>query len=239
MTLIIGVSYRDQFVIASNDSKITSSLYDPKTFEKLSNEVHQTDMKSEKVQLLTDSVLICDSGIVATCDVVQKVLSKRIESHYTLNQCANILHHVILDLKNEAVTGLNEREQLSVPFLKTKYYSCYLIGFTDNGRTGIARYNPFESKVEQTESPMSGGYPVFLNSPSEEDLKYQAYLNVPEEERNFEGFVNRFLWIHANLCGIHKEQISQDCNFTFLINNQGEKPKHVKRSFNTVEFPLT
>src|SRR5690625_4064316 len=140
MTLIIGLAYKDNFVIASSDSRVTSQEHDAINFEKF-GDPKKKEEKKLKVRYLTDTVLFAHGGISETAQVVERELLKRLNSHDSLNQCSITLKDVTEELwrkkKTYAEVGENYKDALSLNFIGTKYFGCYLIGFFDNGRTGI------------------------------------------------------------------------------------------------------
>lgn len=237
MSLIIGVSYRDQFVMASNDSMVTVQTHNTDTFEREEKDVSKVDRKSEKVKRLSNNVLLCVSGIEDICKLVEKELVKRIHANDDLYQCADVLEEVITKLNSKEVNlmnGLLNREVLSIKFLNTKFFSCYMLGFNQNGNSGVVRYNPLEMKVERMESPLNGGYPVIINGPSEDDIQFQKYLDLPDEYQDIQTFIGQFVFIHANLSHIHSQSVSTDCKFHILY--KGSRMKYLQQTVETSDF---
>ena len=238
MTLIIGVAYRDLYVMISSDSKISKQTHSVFDFEKTQSDVEGIEGKAEKVSLLTNYVLCSQSGVVDIGEVVERELRARVKPYYRLNQCAKVLKEIISDLKNDKVPGLTARERLSVKFLETKHYSCYLIGFNSNGRTGMCYHNPHEKTVESLEAPLNGPYPTLVNSPHEDDAEFESFLLLPKDEQNIQNFATRFAYIQAHLLRKHPESISADCNFDMLIKRADGKIVHHKQTFDVSEIEV-
>lgn len=233
MSLIIGVSYRDQFVIASNDSMVTREHFHSETLEP-SGKPEPTDIKKEKVFKLTDKVLLCVSGAEDPCDLIRTEMFKRVDASTPLGECANALESTIADLK--AKTDLNDYDKLTVRFIDSTSFTCYMVGFLENGLTGVVTYSPYSLSVETMECPPSGPYPVFISSPEESDLQYQQYLNLPEEERNIESFLSNMMWIHSELAKKHSNMISTDCNIHALVKTDGAQTQYFKTKVETKGF---
>lgn len=91
MSLVMGVSVRDEFIILSGDTKITTGTYDRDNFEKSSKEVKETGLNHEKVFPITRQVLFSTAGNVHVGDIVKAELIKRIKPDDTLEECAEAL----------------------------------------------------------------------------------------------------------------------------------------------------
>lgn len=242
MSLVIGMSYRDEFVIVANDSKVTIQMYDLKTSEPSFNEIIETDLTSEKVHLITSKVLLSTTGDMATADLIGKELYKRVNSENDLEECADILQTLIRDLKEGLVKDLSKEETDAVWFLKSiSGFTCNLFGFFHNGISGSVDFQISDSDVtfEMLESSMVKGYPIIIQSPDPERDRenFNKYLSLPYEEQTLDNFVNRFVTIHAHLSSIHKG-VSTDCKFHILYKdgNDGNKIKYHKQTVETEDF---
>lgn len=236
MSLIIGMCYKDQFVMVSNDSKVTTQFHD-ENYNRINDEVKETGISAEKVFYLSKYVLLCVSGLVDACDLVRRELEKRVSPEDDLSVCSDIIEKLLSDLKGDAIDGLTKEERNFVKVLNTIHFNCDLVGFDKETRvTGLAKYSPVESTLTRTDAPIEKkGYPIFIDCPDpENDLAFQSYLDLPTNEQTFENFINAFLLIHAHLSHKHIG-ISSDCNFHILMKD-GEKLKYIKQTVETSDF---
>jgi hypothetical protein len=236
MSLIIGLAYQDQFVIAANDSKVTVQQHDENTLEKLNVPVREAGFQEEKIKRLTDKVLYCGSGILDTVKLIESELFKRVQPSDDLNKCAEILENLLQDLRNGNITFFRKSKKEAVKYLDTTYVTIELLGFTNDGISGLVRTNPIEKILNITMSPMNGTYPIFIDCPKpEEDLEFQQYLGLPINEQTLENFINRFIFIHAHLSHKHSVSVSSDCNFHILFKHEGEF-KYWNKTIDTFNF---
>jgi hypothetical protein len=237
MSLVIGLAYKDQYVIVSNDSKVTIQWYDAETLEPTDEiEIQDTDLTHEKVFPLTNKVLLSTTGYMYLGDLVKKEMDKRVRPENDLTECAEILKSLILELKAGELTDLSEDEKSYLRFLDTDI-CINLFGFNHSGTTGFADFNPVEFTVNTIESPLDKkGYPVIIQSsdPVEDRKNMYPYLTLPSEQQTFNNFENSFLIVHAYLSSIHKN-VSTDCNFHVLFNN-GESINYYKKTVETLDF---
>jgi hypothetical protein len=235
MSLVIGLAYRNQFVIVSNDSKVTLQAYNPDTLEP-TDHIEDTEFVSEKVHPLTDKVLFSTTGHMFLGDLIQRELCKRVKPGNDLKECAEILQGLILDLRSGNVENLSEEEEGFLQFLGTAI-CINLFGFNHNGITGLVDYNPIDYKVEIIESSLDKkGYPAIIQSPNPEKDRQNMYpyLTLTTEEQTFNNFENSFLIAHTYLSSVHKG-ISTDCNFHVLFNS-GKTIKYYKKTVETLDF---
>lgn len=242
MSLIIGMSYKDEFVIVANDSKVIKQMYDPENQEPIFYEIIETDLTSEKVHHVTNKVLITTTGPMTAGEVVVKELYKRVNPENDLLECADILQTLVCDLREGSVEDLSAKEaNCAKGLVNTRGFTCNLFGFFHNGISGSVDFNITDSDIryDVIESPMVKGYPVIIQSPEPEaDRKnFYGYFSLPSEEQTVDNFVGRIVTIHANLSSIHKA-VSSDCNFHVLYKdgNDGNKIKYHKQTIETSAF---
>lgn len=234
MSLLIGLSYQDRFVIAANDSKVTVQSHDD-NLEKLDVPLEDAGFQEEKIKKLTDKVLFCGSGILDSVKLVEGELFQRVKPSDDLRKCEETLKEVIEELKSGDISIFNTSKKHAVQFLDTTYVTFELLGFTDEGVTGLVRSDP-ETILNKTLSPMNGTYPIFIDSPdTKEDVEFHQYLSLPREEQTLENFVNRFVFIHAHLSHKHSVSVSSDCNFHFLFKVDDEY-KYAKKTVDTAQY---
>lgn len=236
MSLAIGVCCKDQLVIASSDSKVSSWPLDKPGYPV--DLIEETDMKAEKVQKITDKVLLCATGFNVLIDLFKRELLERVKPEFDLAESVECFNQLLADLQAGEVKGLTERELNLLSLEETLH--CCLMGFLPNGVTGVANYNHPDEKVEVFESPMEErqGYPLFIMAPDpDNDLRFLQVLSLPDEEQTFSNFRDRFLVTHAFLSNDHKKVISTDCNFHVLYKDAVDgEIKHEYFSQDTAEL---
>lgn len=233
------MSYRDEFILVSNDSKVTMQMYNAKTLEPSFDKITETNLTREKVYLVTNKVLLSATGYMDAGKVVEKELYKRVSPDNDLAECADILQNLIFELKAGLIHDLSEKETNSIRFLKgDSGFTCNLFGFFHDGMTGIVDYNITESDIgfDISKSSMVKGYPAIIQSPEPEKDRgnFNKYLSLPKEEQKLDNFVNQFVTIHAHLSSIYKG-VSTDCNF-HVLHNDGNTINYYKHTVETEEF---
>lgn len=220
MSLTIAVAYGEDFVLASSDSMVAYVGHDEdgNIDQSLVIEAH---WKSEKIHPVSDKVLLCAIGDYFAIEYFRKLLKKRIDSEDDLEKCAEKTMQLIEDIKYDIEKEIPEKVEKVSPF---QWYflpslptcSISLLGFSDDGQAGAAIYN---SKTH--EMPISkglsekGAYIVFIKGPHREVKEYQELLNLPEDRRTLEDFIQRFLIIHSFFSSKYKN-VSSDCNLHAL-----------------------
>lgn len=237
MSLVIGLSYRDQFVIVSNDSKVTLQGFDPETLESIPDQIFETGLTSEKVHRITDKVLMSATGRSVLTDLVEKLLMQRVKSENDLAECTEILGNLLIDLRDGLVEDLSDIETDSLIFLGKN--GCFnLFGFNHNGVTGLADFNQNTFSMDFIESPteIGKGYPVIIQSPNPEKDRqnFYQYLKLPAKKQTIDNFASRFVMVHAYLSSIHKG-VSTDCNFHILFKD-GESIKYQHQCVESEDF---
>src|SRR5699024_7725578 len=141
-------------VIMSTDSKVTQQRHDAYTFERVDETVVETGDRNEKVHAISDSVLLFTAGIMETSVIFENEIIRRIKPEYTLEQCAEILHTVTIELwerrKSYSEGGAEDKDALALNFIGTEDFTCCMYGFLSNGKTGSAYINPETITVELT-----------------------------------------------------------------------------------------
>ncbi|MFC4409428.1 hypothetical protein ACFOZY_03140 [Chungangia koreensis] len=236
MSLVIGMAYRDEFVLVSNDSKVTYQYYEPETFEPIQDSIQETGLKHEKVFRLTNKVLISTTGYLLAGDLIKKEMAKRIYPESDLEDCANRLQILIYELKNGLVKGLTEEEQDIIRFIKGRAFTCNLFGFFQNGLTGMVDYNQLTWNVDIIAASLGEGYPLILQSPDPENdrANYYKVLSLAKEEQTVENFMSRLATVHAYLSSIHKG-VSSDCSF-HLLYRDGNEIRYITPTVETKDF---
>lgn len=231
MSLAIGLCYKDQFVIVSNDSKVIIANYLPGGKIDLDS-VKETNIKTDKVKLLTDKVLISITGFTTVADFIFRELRKEVKPENDLNECAEVLKELInglVDLDSE------DKEYLD---FATKSYTINLFGFTHDGKTGAAEYNSFTNSVDLLESPLEGNrYPIIIQSPDPENDRKEMYpyLSLPAEYQTFDMFMQQIVTVHAYLSSKHKKSVSTDCKFHILYKGEGQV-HYTTKTVETLDF---
>lgn len=229
MTLIMGIAYKDQFVMMSSDSKVTSQMYksDYNTTEGDIAEVGQTIQP--KVRVLTNNVLIALGGIVETGEAVLAELQEKIQPEDSLQVCSDILTEVIADLWEQRkpqnpLFPQQYRKDASLNFLHTSNFGCYLLGFFENGNAGCVKWNPVKQEVETTEVNTAEAPAVsFIFSPDvQKNTDYISWMNLPAVEQSLENFAEQLALIHGKLS--HDDQVSISSDFNLIaIGNEKQQ----------------
>lgn len=225
MTLIMGMSYKDEFIMISADTKVTQQEHDSETFEKIEHDPIDVGHSAKKVHPITKNTFLATGGIVKTGEIIREEFTKRLKPEHTLEKCADILQEVIDELwkkrKSFEEVGDDDLAALSLNFLGTKYFSCYMLGFFENGKTGMAYILPGSVKVEIIESPMDYGYPNFIISPNEDDNEnYKNWISIrKEEEQTLNNFMTQFYLTHGKLSLKHRVNVSSDFNVFGLFKD--------------------
>lgn len=240
MTLITGMAFKDQFVLLATDSKVIIEYHD-ENFDKVAGIVEETDIKHDKVVKLSNYVLMATSGIVETGKALKQQLSHRIRPEHTLEKCAETLQNAVDYLwskrKEWKEGGDSDRESLSLNFLGTINFGCVMFGFMNNGKTGMVRLNPGTLIVEVIESPMDGGFPCIIISPSLDDNEnYLKWLDLRTEDHNFNNFLTQIAAIHGKLSWKHPVSVSPDSNVFVLFRNQTGHIEEAKQIIDTSLF---
>lgn len=218
MSLAIGLCYKDQFVIVSNDSKVTIANYLPGGKIDLDS-VKETNIKTDKVNLLTDKVLISITGFTTISDFIFIELRKLVKPENDLIECVEILK----ELMNELVDF--DSDDKNYIDIATKSYTINLFGFTHSGKTGAAEYNGTSNSVDLLESPLEGNrYPIIIQSPDPENDRKEMYpyLSLPAEYQTLTMFMQQIITVHAYLSSKHKKSVSTDCKFHILYKKEGQ-----------------
>lgn len=218
MSLMIAVAYKD-FIIGASDSRTVWNYYDPVTLEK-SSYIEESNIKCEKVDKLTDFVLLSTLGHNSMGELFKKELYKRTSRGFDLKTCYQVSGELISDLRKGDLE-LTDKERDSVRYMDTEYFAAYMIGFNHNGITGMADLTG-ESRTVLETSEDNSEWPVIVMSPDAvTDLPFSRYLYPPINERSIESFLERIFFIHAHLSHKHSQQVSPDCNFHIIRKRNG------------------
>jgi len=233
MTLIMGMAYKDQFVIMSSDTKVTLQKYDALTFERAEHPPVEIGENEGKIHRLSNSTLIATSGIQKTGSIVEEEVMKRVKPGYSLEQCMEVLQEVVSILvkksKVYAEVGEKDMNALSLNFIGTEDFGCVLFGFLSNGTSGYAYLDHTDLIVKIVESPMSEGFGCCIISPDTSDQNnYGNWLFIrKEEEQNLNNYIQQFKFIHGKLSLTHNTSVSSDCNLHVLMKDSEGKFQHV------------
>lgn len=221
MTLIMGMSFKDEFVMVASDSMVVKVPYGPLPKDFSMNDAPIADFSSEKVTQLTDKVLVASSGSKLGEELLENELIKRVNWDNDLGECADIMRQILLDAE-EGLLG--EYKAAAVENVLKGDSNCALYGFYHNGQTGAAcsEGENHERRYVDVESPMDGRYPALIVSPDsyEDRDDFFNYIKLPIEQQKVENFVELFTDLHAYFSFQH-QAVSSDCNFHFLRNDGG------------------
>lgn len=232
MSLVLGVAYKD-FVIVSNDSRVTKQLMDPVTLE-LYGDMVVTDLKHEKIDRITDKVFLTTTGWSSCGDLFKTELYKRVNKSNDLKECSAIAGKLFSELKAGIVKGLSDQEQKAARLLESRNFATYMLGFNHSGTTGLKDI-VFGSYTE-TSLGENKGYPALINGPEHEyDFQFKKVLSLPKNERTIDSFMKRLAVVHANLSHYHKIQVSPDCNF-HILQKEGNSIGYIKKTVDTLPF---
>ncbi|WP_410976425.1 Ntn hydrolase family protein [Bacillus pacificus] len=239
MTLIMGMAYKDQFVIMSSDTKVTLQKHDALTFERAELLPVEIGENEGKIHRLSNSTLIATSGIQKTGNIVEDEMMKRVKPEYSLEQCAGVLQEVITMLcekrKTYVEVGTEDMDALSLNFIGNENFGCVLFGFLSNGTSGHAYLDHTDLIVKIIESPMSEGFGCCIISPDPGDQnKYGNWLLIrKEEERSLSNYIQQFKFIHGKLSLTHKTSVSSDCNLHVLVKDSEGNYQHATNVIET------
>lgn len=218
MSLVTGLCYRNQFVVVSNDTKVTMQYHDPVTFEPLFDNIIETDIKNDKVHRLTDKVFLSTTGASILCEFIEARLMELVHPEADLDECTEALKQLKIDWETELELE-PEKEKLR-NFFKSNV-TCNLFGFKENGVSGLVDFNPTREidSIECSLEPHKG-YPVILQSPDpiKDREDFYKFLSLPEKEQTLDNFIGRLYTIHAYLSHKHPG-ISSDCNVHVLYKD--------------------
>lgn len=221
MTLIMGMSFKDEFVMVASDSMVVEVPYGPLPKDFSMNDAPMADFSSEKVSQLTDKVLMASSGNKSGGDLLEKELIKRVNLDNDLGECADIMRQILQDAE-EGLLG--DYKSAAVENVLKGSSNCGLYGFYHNGKSGIAcsKGEQHEREFMDGESPIERGYLALMVSPDpfEDRDDFFNYIDLPMEQQKIENFFELFTDLHAYFSSIHNA-VSSDCNFHFLRNDGG------------------
>lgn len=229
MTLIIGMTYKDEFALVSSDTKVTEQEHDAETFElDRSVSIKDAGFKRNKVHVLTDSVLQVTTGVEETGDAFDRELRKRVQPSYYLDDCIQPVQEVADELWSKRKSfhhgGMEDKKAMSYNFIGTGYFYCVLFGFFRNGNTGMVYLDPESITVKSIETTKDDTSPMtaVIISPSVDDNEnYINWINIPIEERNINNFYLQMYLIHAKLSLKHSYSVSEDFNLKLMVNDGG------------------
>ncbi len=238
MTLIMGMAYKDQFVIMSSDTKVTLQKYNSLTFERAELPPVEIGENEGKIHRLSNSTLIATSGIQKTGSIVEEEMMKRVKPGYSLEKCMEVLQEVISMLlkrsKVYAEVGEKDIDALSLNFIGTEDFGCVLFGFLSNGTSGYAYLDHTDLIVKIVESPMSEGFGCSIISPDPGDQNnYGNWLLIRKEERSLSNYIQQFKFIHGKLSLTHKTSVSSDCNLHVLVKDSEGNFQHATNVIET------
>ncbi|MDQ0257938.1 hypothetical protein J2S74_005401 [Evansella vedderi] len=232
MSLVIGIAFKD-FVIVSNDSKVTIQHYYADTLEKdKSKPIIETNLKSEKVTRITDKVFLAVTGFQNVTELIKQELVQRVNKDNDLQECSKIAEQVITEIKGRELEGLDIPEQDAIRMIR-EGFSAYLFGFTHSGNAGLKDicYGGYAESRDITKA-----YPTVINGPDPEyDFKFREVLSLRKDERFFQNFINRILVVHAYLSHKHHTSVSTDCNFHILYKD-GDLIKYSKQTIDSANY---
>lgn len=244
MTLIMSMSFKDQFAFITCDSRVVKQEFSV-GFEPLSR-IERTDLPSDKVNKLTDYVLLSTGGISLLGEIVKKEMKKRVKPYFDLAECSKVLREIIDDLRERRKkVGLWKwfnKKDLVLDFLDVDaHFGCCMAGFYKTGGTGMTLFGSGKGTVpDEVSSPIKNneGYPVFMFAPTYEyeDLK-NSLFHLPLEKQNINEFLNAALIAHGTISFVQQDAVSPDCNvFALARDPQGGPPKFINQTIDTSIF---
>lgn len=246
MSLAIGVVQKD-YIIAASDSSVVEFLYKDGTIERTGKMI-PTDLKSNKVEKISDKVMLLSTGNSLLTKIMKVELKSRVKNNSDLKECMEEATRIFTEMKNK-VSPYHLEKILSNFYEVYKFkaneqtvqrvldmvndpveFTAYLVGFNKNGKTGL--FSVHENKYMETPEEEVKGYPVVVAGEQRsyvDDPKYiddyhnlwKRMLTFPVEERNFENFKNAILLVHAQISKFRKN-VSSDCNFQVLVKENDE-----------------
>lgn len=265
MSLVIGVVQTDFIIASSDTAVTIWSYDKEearRTGECVeTEEVIDAGVKSEKVIKLTDKVLITTCGSLVLTELIFSEMQYYIKDYYDLKQCREVAKKVMSNInkgvflnKQNFFNALLEKYNMNyfqIREIKKDFnayiqnllslaskvnklitsFAMYLLGFNDDGSSGLVDVSNgtlMNGPVNKKEA-----FPIVLNGP--DIIDYLQSLNLPIEERNIEGFVNRMSALHAQISKDNQVNVSSDCNYHILMRSE-DGIIHQKITFDTSEI---
>ena len=265
MSLAIGVVQKDFIIASSDSALTMFSCDEEKYEKTgeivMKEEPIRSEVKSEKVLKLTNKVLLTNCGNLVLTELIISELKYFVKDDYDLKKCSAIAKKVISNIqqgvflnKDNLFNSLTENYKITsfqLWEMKSDFktyiddllsgaergnnlirgYSMYLLGFNEDGTTGLmdVRIGSYTSGP----TDIKKGYPVILEGP--DSREYLQFLNLPIEERTFEGFANRMSLVHARISKDNQVNVSSDCSYNVLMRN-GDFIDYSKFSIDTLEL---
>ncbi|WP_096189982.1 hypothetical protein [Evansella halocellulosilytica] len=243
MSLIIGATFKDQFAMMSGDTKTVKVTYSRDKDGHITGELGETptDIRMEKVRKLSNYVILGHVGLHSVCCRIEDALMTRTKPSDDLRTCAAVLADIIAELREES-------EQDFCPFLDSlntetaPYVGVRLVGFFENGNTGVAAFETGpDSQVETFEfSATAESYPTFLRGVGDElmdDDTPDPFYNGGKEVTvdNMRGTIGM---IHTCISFANPDSVSSELQlFTLTKPKQaGDPPVFTYEEIDTAPF---
>ncbi|MBD7985326.1 hypothetical protein H9649_12070 [Sporosarcina sp. Sa2YVA2] len=238
MSLAMCILQND-YIIACADSAVA---YFPDDGEK-----EATQFRSDKIFKLSDKVFFIATGKSILVSILKVELREVLSSNADLIMCMAVAERVLKDLKKgivrnpeKIIRDLSDKLEMDFHyerdiepalslFQKDDYVdmAAYLIGFTDAGRSGMVDIR--SSSFVKTPEDSLKGFPLIILGPDDEFnddadqfSKYQKILIPPIEQRTFDNFMSRMVYVHAQISADNPINVSTDANFQILTKHNGE-----------------
>lgn len=226
MTLIISHVTNLNFACVTSDTMMRTILTDPTKVLGDDDNYTSNIEERDKSSLLTDNVIISESGLADITEAVIRQLEKKIKRNMFLEDCIPLLKE-----SRKEVEEIYSKDSFFVNNISGPHYAITLTGFYDNERTGQVTLDHFGVSSRICEDPLqnksiSG---VMVNSPTQdiEDL-VETFKNLLYEAADYEELFDYYENIHTLVAATHPEMVS--ATFKRLLLFKDEQGKIVSQT---------